>query len=260
MSKTFNITLLQTKEEPDLKNEAEFLSKTLSFKKIVVFSPHLDDSVLSMASMISFLLKNGLRVRVINIFTKGSNLKTPLTQKLLTQSDYSNTDAYFNLRKKEDKNALAILGDIQKKDLDFVDAAWRQDKSGKEVYYNTTLGQISKRDDKVIEKVTAKVKSLEIKDALVFAPIAQGKHADHQITRDVCQKLFTDVIFYLDFPYSEQYAFDNTFVKQNNLKELIFTKDFYQKKSRAILKYKSQIISLFGNKKGLTLPLEKYFF
>ena len=48
-----------------------------NLRKIIVFSPHLDDAVLSMGAFLSQLDKSKYEIEIINIFTAGSSLNSP---------------------------------------------------------------------------------------------------------------------------------------------------------------------------------------
>ena len=43
-----------------------------SLNNIIVFSPHLDDAVLSMGSLISYFSQMKIKVEIITVFTEGS--------------------------------------------------------------------------------------------------------------------------------------------------------------------------------------------
>lgn len=230
-------------------------------KTVVVLSPHLDDAILSMGSLLTHLAKLNKNIQIINFFTKGSKLNTTLIQRLLKQAKKENISEYFLTRKEEDKAAFKkIDARIKLLNLDFTDAAWRINKNQESVYPKTILCEISKDD------TTAELTEDYLKDYIVassttaiFAPLAQGKHVDHQIIRNIATKIFPKIYYYCDFPYSTLYPFEDKFIKQHKLSTVNWYGDYSQKKE-LILTYKSQLGSFFKSSKTLSLPYETFYY
>ncbi len=246
---------------PEIKNHktSDTLKEVLSkAQKAVIFSPHFDDAVLSMGSTLSFLLASGIEVEVVTIFTKGSKSSSPLTQKLLHQAGIHDSAKYFEARRQENETAITSLGAIHIRNLSFIDAAWRATNAGKMIYPETTLGEISMSDESLREELSQNLKKIDIsKNTLVFAPVAQGKHVDHQLTRDACLNL-PQSIFYQDFPYSSTYGNEKDFITKHALVGIEWQEDYYEKKALSIFAYTTQLKSLFP-KNSLILPLEHLY-
>lgn len=257
---TANIELpVSTKINKNANSSGIFFEKLVKFRKIIVFSPHLDDAVLSMGSLLTYLLSRGIDVEVISFFTTGSSLTSSSIKIMMDRAGFNSEEEYFLARRVEDGKALKSLGqNIKYKHLGFTDAAWRADQ-GVPLYPETQLGEIAKKDSLLIRKIVEKlqVEAEVLKDSIIFAPVARGKHVDHQLVRNIADEFFSQVIFYEDFPYSGLHGGEDEFVQSRKLKEVEWYGD-YELKKQAILKYKSQKVSLFF-RGTMHLPFEKYF-
>lgn len=224
----------------------KFFSFCLSFDRIVVLSPHLDDAVLSMGILLEHLAQEGKKITVYNVFTQGSQLQTPLVHKLLRQSGFSEACSYFKERKKEDKEAIGKLGSITIKNLDYIDAAWRSDISGVPLYTETTLNIKNPLEEDTMKAVlkTFQTRFDTRENLLVFLPLGRGRHIDHLILRDTVRSLAGKKIYYSDFPYSLRFGEEQTFIKENNLKQFIWKNEKNAQKKKAVRRYKTQRFSL----------------
>src|SRR3989338_4051157 len=164
---------------PELKFE-EYIS---SFSKILIFSSHLDDAVLSMGSLLAYLGSLNKNIEVINIFTEGSVYQSPFNEKLLLQARTSTAANYFQSRRNEDKKAIETFGKIHIKNLGLIDAAWRTDSDSNLFYAQSIIGDIKPEDKEIIKKLESILSNIKCNtpDALIFAPLARGRHVDHQI-------------------------------------------------------------------------------
>lgn len=240
-------------------------------------SPHLDDAVFSTANVISHLIKNGVKVTVINVFTKPSPKPYTLSvRRFLSVCGYVNADELFIDRIAEDEKVLKEIG-VDVINLGFVDALWRRKSNSivsklfakyipeSDYVYpvyrlSIALGRIAKADSPLIGNVQDKLKSV-IKNpniSYVFCPIAIGKHVDHIIVRDLCNKTFDNVIYWADYPYSEESRIDAKFVESGNLEENLFNLS-YPNKNSLISGYKSQQKIIFGLKTDHRDIIERYF-
>jgi LmbE family N-acetylglucosaminyl deacetylase len=228
-------------------------------KRIVVFSPHLDDAVLSMGNLLFDLSRKGALVEVISVFTVGAkNVHSDLNTRLLQDANVDNADTYFTARKEEDKIALDLLGHIPFRHLGFTDAAWRVDKNGKPLYESKVLNIYREEDNDLFLRLIEAFSDLQIgTDTIVFAPVACGKHIDHVLVRNSCSQLFTNSMYYKDFPYSSRYGLDEEFIKEHNLEPQVRKID-KKGKEKAVRAYTSQIQGLFHGDMG-ELPEEIFY-
>lgn len=254
------MSIIKLPDKIDLtKNELDFFDKLSHYDQFLIFSPHLDDAVLSMGSLLVELGKLGKKIKVISIFTTSSKVESTLNRRLRNQANIEDPEQYFLTRIKEDKKAIALLGKISIDHLGFIDAAWRENGNGKALYPESTLGKIADNDD-VYNIIEEKLKDyINLPNTAIFAPIARGEHVDHQITRDVVTKLFPKVYYYCDFPYSNLYPDKDLFADTHNLISVDWHGDNYQKKAESILIYQTQNTSNFKGKE-LQMPFERFYF
>lgn len=239
--------------------EEDFLKKISSYSRFVVFSPHLDDAILSMGDLILYLDRLGKPIDIVNVFTQGSSANTPLTKRLLNQAGYLSVEDYFLKRREEDRRAFRIFGNAFPTYLDFSDAAWRKDRKNKILYPETAVTSLNPSDkvDEDLGNVLSKISCI-VDDALVFSPIACGDHVDHQIVRNTVTNIFQNIIYYLDFPYSLKFSKDNEFIKENKLESIVCSKTRTSVKRGFIHIYTSQYVS-FAKYDEFHLQPETYF-
>lgn len=239
-------------------DEVEFLNSLSAFNNVIVFSPHFDDAILSMGGLLSHFVKSGKNIKVINVFTKSFLLDTPLTQRLLRQANMSNVVTYFLARIDEDKEAFKKLGIKNVENLGFIDGAWRIGENKFPLYPQFVKGGINP-DDRIEDLIRIKISKMKIDPSnnIVFAPLARGKHVDHQIVRNIVCSIFENVIYYSDFPYSQKYGNEDDFINKYNLSYIDWQIDSREKMDLVSI-YKTQLVS---NLQGQIpkLPFERYY-
>lgn len=246
------------------KKDPIFLSLFTRIKEknnVVIFSPHLDDAVLSMGSFMAYLASERIGITVISIFTECSSLQTPLIKKIMMKAGHKDAKRYFQKRITEDYKALAILGNrIYISHLGYVDAAWRRKTNNSALYPDTVLGLEGFHDETILTTLIQSIESLNIDKSktCIFAPVARGRHPDHILTRQACSAVYKHCFFYMDFPYSERYENENAFIASRPLKRFQWTGPGYKRKIIAIYEYNSQIKGVFKDKK-IILPYETLY-
>lgn len=229
--------------------------------ELVIFSPHLDDSVLSCGALLAWTVSQGKKVTVINIFTEGSPLISPLTEKLLKQAGFPDAKTYFEKRYEEDQKALDKLGISRRVNVGLIDAAWRISQKDSTAHYpTTTLNQDLNMEKETYENLKAQLAifNSQFQNSIIIAPLGVGAHTDHILMRNAVSELFKNVIYYVDFPYSDKYPKDEKFITKNNLLPFTWNQPFYEQKAKAIEEYTSQFNGLFPDHK-VTLQLEVYY-
>ena len=237
----------------------------------------MDDATLSSGGLISYLAKR-TRVVVITVFTHAGSGKHSLSALAYAKKcSYkgSDLDRFFEIRRREDKKQFEKYG-AEVKHLGFLDALWREkEKLGilskflslflnefKYIYPTHRLhvakGVIHQKDKKNLQKIEFRLREIVKTDgAVVFCPVGIGKHVDHIVTREVCSRIFTDIIYWSDYNYNLYSGPDKEFLDKHDLKEYKFGK--YQKERKEmILLYETQTGKLFGGK-DFKLPVEKYY-
>ena len=155
-------------------------------ERILYFSPHLDDAVLSCAGRIASQVEQGKDVWVATLFTG---------------ADAESAEAYQG-RRHEDERALAILGarilHLGLQDAPYRDAHYQSFTS---IIFGTALA-----DHAFLECVVISMQQAlnEIKPMQVVLPLAVGGHIDHRLCFDAGQRLKTNarIDHYEDQPYS----------------------------------------------------------
>lgn len=241
-------------------HEETFLERLESYPRFVIFSPHLDDAILSMGSLLAHLGTYKKPIDIVTVFTDGSPVASDFNKKLLRQGGVNGPQEYFLKRRSEDYKAFSEFKNISITHLGLTDAAWRHIGEGEPLYPTTALGKIHEKDtapQALFEKLAEL--SQVIKGAAIFAPLARGKHVDHQIVRNAVSSAFFDTIHYCDFPYSTHHEDEHEFIKTHSLTKAEWYRGDYEKKRQAIATYKSQAVSLIKSDK-LQLSYETYYF
>lgn len=244
-------------------------------KNLYFVSPHLDDAVFSSGGLLSELSKKGYNITLINVFTKPSTGPYTLSiKKFLKSCGYTDAFKLYKDRISEDHDVAKKLG-IKVINLNFIDALWRKKnlkfpfnmfaKIIPEMGYIYPIfrfaiakGKIDKRDKKLITNVELKIKKVIKKQSVVFAPMAIGNHPDHQIVRNVSQKLFKQIIYWADYPYIKNSDADKNFIKNNHL-AIHNLKINTSKKNELVNMYKTQIKAMFKKKIATVDTKERYY-
>lgn len=221
-------------------------------------SPHLDDAVLSAGGLLSYL-SGKTPVTLVNIFTEATEKPYTMAAKgFLRDCGITDAKELFQLRREEEKNVAMAL-DVISINLGFIDGSFRTRRKTNKVL--TTLGKkfpeinhlyplgrkiiALAKDDKILaEEITQRLQKITRNETnfIVFCPIGTVRHMDHVITRDVCLKTFSNIIFWVDFPYSNKAKIKN-YLQGTELEQLYWSKNMKDK--QILIKfYKSQIESL----------------
>lgn len=229
------------------------------YQSFVFLSPHLDDAVFSCGLILAKLRKLNKQVSVATVFSDCNNSpSTPQANLFLEQCGATDGKKLFYQRKLEDRSASKILG-FKPIHLNFIDAAWRLDKKNKPIYRSTDIqfsGRVSNYDLELKSKIKNKLKKITntTKNAIVFAPFGEGGHVDHILVRSIATEMYDEVLLWSDFPYNQYSKKD---IPSADIILYPKSSDFAAKE-KSILAYKTQITSIFGNKKIPRVP-ERYY-
>lgn len=222
-------------------------------KKVLFLSPHLDDFALSCADY-ALSIRDEFDISVCTIFTSFKSTNLPSYSKEYLKNCGCNTVEQFEkMRKKEDREAMKILGLKEYFYLDFIDGGFRN--FHKQPIYKTKdslfSGKISDLDDGIASMLKGKIISICSKYNKIVAPLAIGNHNDHKIVKNILSSIDLDIEkhTFTDFPYasySKNWNFENlTYVLKNKKQLLLFQSD---QKRHAISSYISQVPLLFSKK------------
>jgi LmbE family N-acetylglucosaminyl deacetylase len=171
---------------------------------IVVFSPHMDDAVFSMGSILLEWIHQGKSIKIISVFTEFSLNKysSNYAKKLIEESGCKSAKIYTKIRQEENMEAMKQLG-VAYENWGINDGGFRASNK-KPIYMNfkqLMSGKISRYDKKLCQLIAIKMKTVDAK--VVVAPLGWGGHADHIIVSKEVKKHFeaSKTLFFVDMPY-----------------------------------------------------------
>jgi LmbE family N-acetylglucosaminyl deacetylase len=224
----------------------------------VYIQPHFDDAVLACGGTIALQVATGQKVLVVTIFGGTPTAGVPLgafAAQVIQRDGLGATAAEaVSRRREEDRAAVESLGaDVLW--LDFPEALYR----GSPPYYQNNeslFGDVHPSDlvlDQQIADVLARIHERAPLAAL-YAPLGVGHHVDHQLVCSAADRLaqqHVNVKFYEDFPYVTRPGALAARQKELSITmepELVEISHLpFQLKEEAILKYRSQVPTLFGS-------------
>lgn len=191
-----------------------------SGRPCVFVSPHLDDAVLSCGNLMLELVRRGVPVTVVTVFTEaGEKPETFSVKAFLRQCGVSDARALFAIRREEDRSVLEGIG-ARWEHLGFPDAMWRKKPSGLSsllgrllpelghVYptyrIHVTSGRVSRRDRGTEDRAETAIRQAVGRsggDPILFFPLGLGRHVDHVLTHRLGRRFADRVAYYADFPY-----------------------------------------------------------
>jgi LmbE family N-acetylglucosaminyl deacetylase len=168
-------------------------------------SPHLDDATLSCGGRMWQQTQVGERVRVVTIFA-GPPLPdapfSPFAQEMHAQWGLADPVA---ARREEDIVALALLGG-EGAYWPYLDCIYRRTAEGGFLYDSeeALFGEVQPADGALVAELTGRLRTLAREQAgTIYAPLAVGRHVDHQIVRRAVTGL-EGVVYYEDYPYAAE--------------------------------------------------------
>jgi LmbE family N-acetylglucosaminyl deacetylase len=169
----------------------------------LILSPHLDDAALSCGGFIHRLVRQGLAVHVITIFTADPppGPLSPFAAELHARWELA--AGSLSVRRDEDAQACELMG-VSWEHWDLPDCVYRRDVSGAPLYptWEDVIAGVHEADHGLIEALAHRLGTLP-PAKLVLAPLTVGGHADHRVThRAAFQWREADVWLYEDYPYA----------------------------------------------------------
>jgi LmbE family N-acetylglucosaminyl deacetylase len=230
----------------------------------IYLSPHPDDAVLSCGGRIWQQTQAGERVLVVTIFASAPAPGAPLSpfaQKL--HARWGHLDDAAAIRRAEDRAALTLLGaDVVH--WPYADCIYRQTPDGHFPYASESALWKGAHPSEagLIAELAARIAALPSQVGgegghagsslpVVYAPLAAGRHVDHEIVRRAAFDTLasTDrgyaVVFYEDYPYAKepQTVQDalGTQATQWQAESVPLSEEALQAKIAAIAQYRSQL-------------------
>lgn len=246
-------------------------------KPHLFLSPHLDDAVLSCASLIGTLVARG-RVIVASVFTSSApppHSRTALS--VMRRCGSPDAGELYADRRREDAEVLRSLG-AEHAHFGFVDAAFRQRRLlGRPALrrltrmlpelthryptyrFDIARGRVSSGDRAVLADVTEHAFEMARTTGAgtLYCPLGVGRHVDHLLVRDVGAGWPGPVVYYSDFPYNETFRADARFVEDHGLTAFRWD-NALPDKERFIRGYGTQLQLLFPEDRIPMVP-EVYY-
>ncbi|MFF1484634.1 PIG-L deacetylase family protein [Streptomyces sp. NPDC058319] len=180
----------------------------LSGKRVVAFSPHLDDAALSVGATISELAEDANLIHVVTLFSGiPDGFLSSVARKFHAKCGLPDSGMGMEVRRQEDLEAMKWLG-VTCEHADFLDAVFRRTASGEWV----CKGDRSMFDQKNVqygpdglEEYLTSVFDASSPD-LIMTCSANGGHIDHIITREtvlaVADRKGIPALLWEDIPYA----------------------------------------------------------
>jgi LmbE family N-acetylglucosaminyl deacetylase len=228
----------------------------------------MDDAVLSAGGLLSHL-SGKTNITLINIFTEsGQKPYTRSIKNFLKKCGVDDAEELFLLRRKEEQHVAKMLN-IESVNLGFIDGGFRRRKkmnillklterilpeAGHLYPFVKKIFRLAKEDILLQETISKKLQDILPKKStyLIFCPWGKVFHIDHEITRNVCEQLFSPIIFWADYPYIKNPK--PTMRLHNILLEGFAWNNNAKEKNKLIAFYKTQIYSLFPDGRIPVIP------
>ncbi len=220
---------------------------------LVLFSPHLDDAILSCYIPIINSLEKKQKILLVSFFTSAQveNISSD-SKNFINGSGEKNAFSLFSKRKKEDQKICKKLK-IDYLHLNFIDAGFRLNKNKALLYPNNKKifsNKINLEDKELINQLKKEIifikNNFSTKDTTFYAPLGIGNHIDHLIINKIVKKIITKKLFFWeDVPYR-----NNPLALIEKLTHLKIKKSYHlinknpQYKYKIVNLYKSQIDGL----------------
>ncbi|TMC19875.1 MAG: PIG-L family deacetylase [Chloroflexi bacterium] len=237
----------------------------------IFLSPHLDDVVYSCGGTLGVQVSCGLQPLVITVFAgipSPALTLSPFATQIERGMQWKPAPGVTSLveaRRKEDATALDLL-QADYLWLDYLDAIYR----GNPAYYtrNEQLigGNVHLQDMWIEKELAENLLALQrrLPDAVWYAPLAIGRHVDHQIVCSAADQLAqrgAKVNFYEDFPYVLREGSRETRLKElgGQLEPgLVEMSEMLPLRIEASERYASQISINFDSKEAMHEAMKKY--
>jgi len=176
--------------------------------RIIYFSPHLDDAILSAGGLIHDQTQSGHSVEIWTFmcgYPEGTEL-TDFAKRLHKLWGTTSAEETIRLRRAEDQKAAAMVG-AKAVHFDFLDCIYRRGKDGEFLYHDAMIRPNPAEADLPAQVAQTMVGWLK-PDDFVIAQLALGGHADHLIVRSAVEMIHRSIAWIADIPYLLNYPDD----------------------------------------------------
>ncbi len=227
---------------------------------VIYLSPHLDDAVLSCGGQMA---ARGRRGESVLLYTAAAGDPpadlSPLAESLHTQWGLP-PDA--SARRKEDERACEILG-VTGRYGNWPDALYRRHPETGEPLYATLESLFDTphpKDD--AGRLWAEAFQALPEARQYVAPLAVGRHVDHQLVRRAAEEIFGSALqYYEDYPYcGKRLALMSYRLRPWRWRAEIvpLSDEDVDARCRAVAAYESQVDMLFGGREKMEPKIRGY--
>ena len=228
--------------------------------RIIYFSPHLDDAILSAGGLIYDQTHAGHSVEIWTFmcgFPDESEL-TDFAKSLHAEWGTNSAEETVRLRRAENQQAAALLG-AKTVNFDFLDCIYRRGQNGEALYTDIYMPLHAEESDlpaHIAETMKAHLKP----DDFVIAQLGIGSHIDHVTVRQAAELLGLPLSYDADIPYLfhnlEQIS-SKTAGMQASVQPISEAGlKFWQE---AIERYPSQLTTLFQPPETMREEIQRYW-
>jgi LmbE family N-acetylglucosaminyl deacetylase len=229
---------------------------------ILILSPHYDDAVYSCGGTIYTLVQQGEDVQILTIMAGLPTLplpETPIVQFLHEKWELG--DNQVMERRREDEAAAKLLG-AKTRYLDIPDCIYRRvDEEAPYPTVDSLWGEVHPNDPAHAVLAKQDLEDFE----LIYAPLAIGRHVDHQLVRAWALKLQAEgreIRFYQDYPYMrKREAIDEALGHFGEMQPYVvmLSEAAMQAKIAAMAAYASQISTFWENEAAIDAEVRQTF-
>lgn len=238
----------------------------------IYLSPHLDDAALSCGGRIFLERQRGMDVLVITVMAgnappEAKDLPTPIVADLHTRWELAANPNPVDIRRDEDREALAILGaDVAH--WEWPECVYRQDSVTGQFMYPTEeslWGSVHPGDQVMVTQLAQRLASLPLSpDGRLYVPLTVGDHVDHHIVRhaaEMRESSLGGLVYYEEYPYAEQPEALAAVLGDGNEWEAEITpisQEALTAKAAAVASYHSQISTFYTSVEEIAVRLRAY--
>ncbi len=216
--------------------------------RYIYFSPHLDDTILSVGGLIHEQTRSGLPAEIWTFmagFPRDDNL-SDYAKATLSAWGGKGGEASLWIRREEDKKAAAVVG-AKAVHFDFLDCIFRRDRNGN-VLYTDVIAEPDPAEADLPAQIAQTMIAWLKPDDIAVCQLGIGDHVDHVIVRKAAEMLPRELMYDSDLPYSIRNPGDFK-VKTAGMKEIVqpVGEAALESWMRAIEVYTTQMPSLFAS-------------
>jgi len=228
--------------------------------RIIYFSPHLDDAILSAGGLIHDQTQSGHSVEIWTFmcgYPEGTEL-TDFAKRLHKLWGTTSAEETIRLRRAEDQKAAAMVG-AKAVHFDFLDCIYRRGKDGEFLYHDAMIRPNPAEADLPAQVAQTMVGWLK-PDDFVIAQLALGGHADHLIVRSAVEMIHRSIAWIADIPYLLNYP-DDLAPKTAGMKDSVqpVSEAGLKVWQAAIEMYASQFSTLFDSPEIMRQKMSGYW-